>query len=167
MFAEKVAELRDISAQLDQAESDLYACYDLARNLNDTDTWQSRFDQVNVSKSVADSLLSAIDTAGGWMDDAAQAVGLGAAFPALPAIGTIIGIIAAATAAIAAVYSTIEYWKERQVSLDVANGVDPETARINASGYPGKPLSANIADSFMWIALGVAAFFLIPRMVKR
>lgn len=173
----KVAEFRDLAAELDQAESDLYAAYDTAVSVNAEMEWHAQFDQVNAYKSVIAAFLNMVDGAGGVWDDVSGWVStvtglsglkkLGALQIGVPlTIAGISGLIAAGAAAVIAVYSAISAWQERRVTLLRESGVSPESAEREVYGEAGKPVTTALTDSVMWIALAVSAVLIILRFIK-
>lgn len=166
-----VAQLRAKAVELDRASADLDASYDLALTTSSEAIaeWSRLRGQLDNLRSVYASALSAIETAKGTL----QSVGLGA----LPAVaipitlGGLAALIAASGASIAAVYSAIQAWKAYRVNQLVAAGASPADASAQVEGqYPtaaGQAWSTAIPQTVLYLALGAAAIFLFPKMLKR
>ncbi len=176
-----IADFQAKRVALDDAEQQLYAAHDAALASDDYDGWGIAFNKVQNAKARMDAIAGAVsgaadywagakNSAAEWYQDFSgssdvdpntysgilygltgtrsvkKARGMGfAPLAAVPiSMVVVIGVIATAVAALSAAASYISY--------------------LSVGGKGKSPLS-QISDSFMWIAFGLAAVFVLPKLI--
>lgn len=179
-----VADFQARRLELDQAESALYAVADAAReDPDDTAEWERVFAQVNAAKSGMDAVAGTLTQIAEWWSTFNEWSGfagprnglagrLGIALPAFPlTLAMIVGLIAGASAAIAAAYGFVSYvnLKTGRVNQLIAAGVPAveavEIATREAQATSGYSFGARMEKIVMWGALGLAAVFVLPKLL--
>ena len=165
----KVAELRQKAAELDQASADLDATRDLAYSISTEEAmkWDGARQDLNRMRSLYADAFALLDGAA----SALRSVGLGVVPFALPlTIGGMAALIAASGAVIVSVYSAIQGWKAYAYAQRVEAGVPPSQASAEVEGsYPtaaGQAWSTAIPQTVGYVALGLAAVFVLPQLMK-
>ncbi len=167
-----IADFQNKRAELSAVEQQLYDSHDAALASDDYDGWGIALNKVLNAEKRMDAIAGAVSTAADYWAQAKAGVsdfydgisnssdvdpntysgilfglkGMGfAPFAAVPiSLVVLAGVIAAAVTAIAAATSYISY--------------------VSVGGKGKSPLS-QISDSFMWIAVGLAAVFVLPKLI--
>jgi len=181
-----IAGFQDRRAALDQSEVDLYANYDTAaQDPDDLAEWQSLTNKVRALKSTMDAAANAVSTVAGWWKSATGFFGmsgmkksgalgaLGIALPAFPiTVGAVLAFVASANFLIPAVTAFITYLllKRDRVQQLIDAGVDPvkavDAATSEAKANSGYSFSGTVQNVAMWAALAVAAYAILPALLK-